>query len=217
MTDNTADTVLVLTDRPESHELALTSLGLDAKFFPNADMLIKALVDDHRCCGLVLDVRMVMATKSDTRDRLLALARNMPVMRAKTDPVTGHIEYLDHLGCFKSQACSTITPQFRLEDRIPVSLPVAIAKSGDPVMAEPHEATILDISPGGCFVAAEGPVLEESFVYLRLPHLQNRVPIHCAVRWSRMDRMGDKLPGLGVKFIDVKDEQLDEIMAKHLA
>lgn len=205
-----AFTIFVLTDTPGVYGTALTQNGVSPIFVKNVKALLERL-KDVTMAGLVLEMDKVMRASRTERDRLFNYAGSFPVLRTKVNPRHGYVHYLDDKESFVHNLEAELGKRDRNHERVRVTMGCAFSAEADPSMAESIDASILDISPGGCFVQCATPP-DEQFIHLRIPSLHNSRPIFSSVRWARKD--GDHpLRGMGVMFIDLLDEQLDEIKA----
>lgn len=210
LSDTTHCPVFVLTDTPAIYGSELYHQNVAPVFIKDIEELLDRL-KDMPLAGLVLEVSKVMNATRTMRDRLFNYAGSFPVLRTKVNAQHGFVVYLDSREAFLSNLEAAIGKRARNHARVRVDFACAFSAENDPSMAESIEATVLDISPGGCFVHTTTPVTEH-FVHLRLPSLSNSRPIYSSVRWTRND--GDaNLRGMGVMFIDLTDDQQEEITA----
>ncbi len=206
----TCNTAYILTNQAEPYQGLLDKYGKTARFFGTVDALNRALVKDDQCCGLLLDVHMVMRAPAEERNRLFALSRQLPFIRTRTNGSA--VEMLD--GPVSMEAIGSDRPGRQL-DRAKVRLDAQYADFRDPFMTDPQEAVVLDISLGGCFAHLPHGLPKHDYLHLKILEMAVRRPIHCAVRWRRDHAAPGTLTGLGLKFIDISQEQLDEIQ-QHL-
>jgi uncharacterized protein (TIGR02266 family) len=70
-----------------------------------------------------------------------------------------------------------------------------------------------DISEGGIFVATSAPfeLGEKVTVNLMLGKQLGLVPVSCEVSWIRPDTGGGLPPGMGLRFLDLKDEAAEQV------
>lgn len=205
--------VFVLTSRTQAFAKALEELGISGEFFSDIPTLIDAALETENALGMVLDVSTVMAANRRRRDHLFSLSSQTRILRARVDAATGHVFFLDEVSLFKLPLCH-LAPFYRSHPRIPVDMPAAIAHEDDPAMARPTAAGIKDISLGGCFLHLEHELPHSDFAYLQIPALDNPLPVLCNIRWRKPVAPELGVFGAGVKFIDIKPDQLDEIQLR---
>ncbi len=166
--------------------------------------------------GLVLELPKVMKASRDDRDRLFTYAKTFPVLRTKPNPRHGFVAYLDARECFFMNLDAAIGKRCRSHNRVLVRLECLFSAEKDPVMSRGVGGTILDISPGGCFINTSSVMKDESFIHLHIPELENSRPIFSSVRWAKTDADDGTLPGMGIMFIDLSDDQLENIISLQL-
>ncbi len=70
-----------------------------------------------------------------------------------------------------------------------------------------------NVSEGGLFVATQAPFVlgDEVIVHLSLAGHVGRLPVKCRVKWIRPDTGGGLLPGMGLEFMDLADDALEQL------
>lgn len=207
--------VYVLTDTPAAYGDALNHGDSVPIFTKDIGTLIDKL-KNVSMAGLVLELPKVMKASRTERDRLFSYATSFPVLRTKPNPSHGFVAYLDSKDCFFKNLEAAIGKRCRSHERVQVKLDCTYSSEADPIMADAVEGKILDISPGGCFINTRNVMEKESFVHLHIPALNNSRPIFSSIRWAKTDDTDGAMPGLGVMFIDLSDEQLEDIQALQL-
>lgn len=208
-------TVFVLTDNPAAYGEDLNRNDNPPVFVKNVKLLVEKL-KGLTVAGLVLELPSVMKASCQDRDRLFYYANTFPVMRVKPDKATKRLAYLDARDCFFKNLEDVSGKRCRSHERMQVRLDCLYAAEDDPVLSAAVQGVILDISPGGCFINSKAVLENESFVHLRINDLEHGRPIFASVRWANTDESEGALPGMGVMFIDLSDEQLEEISALQL-
>ena len=210
-----SSTVFILTDMPGAYGKDFNHAGRTPVFTKDIKDLLEKL-KHVAVAGLVLELPKVMKASREDRDRLFNYAKTFPVLRTKPNPRHGFVAYLDAKECFFTNLDTAIGKRCRSHNRIPVRLDCSFSAEKDPVMSKGVDGTILDISPGGCFINTSKPMMDESFIHLHIPDLENSRPIFSSVRWAKTDRPEGKLPGMGIMFIDLSDDQLENIISLQL-
>lgn len=208
MTDES--TIFVLTDTPAVYGSDLYLESHPSVFIKDIPTLLTRL-GNAEIAGLVLEVPKVMKASRTDRDRLFEYASCHPVLRTRPNARHGFMVYLDPRDHFLANVTDRDGKRKRNFERIPVELECQVSREHDPSMAEVLEATILDISPAGCFIKTDNLIGEESFVNLRVPALGSNRPIYSSVRWSRPENASGAKIGMGLLFIDITDEQTDAV------
>lgn len=206
--------IFVLTDNPAGYEDSFNRADMEAVFVREAGPLLERLRNEPMA-GLVLEMGKVMKADRRDRDRLFNYADSFPVLRTKLMTSNKAIQYLDSRDCFFENLDRAVGERCRSHERTSVELACTFSREQDPTMHEPAEGTVLDISPGGCFINTTQLYPDESFVHLRIPHLSMR-PIYSSVRWSKLKADEGTLPGMGIMFIDLDQAQLDKVISLQL-
>lgn len=215
MSTGVDSTIFVLTETPGAYGTELIHEDKPPIFVKDIETLISRL-KEVVVAGLVLEIDKVMKATRQERDRLFNYAGNFPVMRTKLNPRHGFVAYLDPKDCFFKNLEAAIGKRCRSHERVPVNMGCAFSREYDPIMADVIEATLLDISPGGCCINTRNVLEDEQFLHLRIPQLKNARPIYSSIRWTRVHE-DPNLCGMGVMFIDLQDDQMEEILAlKHI-
>lgn len=211
MSKDIISSIFILTDTPELYGSDLYREDHPTVFIKDVNALMDKL-DSAEIAGLVLEVPKVMKASRRDKDRIFKYTGAYPVLRTRPDTRRNFITYLDPREHFFQNIETTVGQRKRNYERIKVSLPALLAREEDPSMAEVLEATICDISPGGCFIQTNAIIGQESFVNVRIPGLNNR-PIFASVRWSRPEDAAGTTIGMGLLFIDLTDDQTQAIKA----
>ena len=98
----------------------------------------------------------------------------------------------------------------RLEARVPAGMIEAKLYKG--AMGRP--AQLVDLSTGGAYLSTERPLPEGSGVSLEVSLPDGMLLLRALVRWTRRDsdlERGDLRPGMGVEFVELSGEQLEEL------
>ncbi len=215
MDHESSSRVFVLTSHTRAYQKALEELGIEGDFRQDIGSLIEAVLETEECPRVIVDVHQVMAAGRQARDRLFSLADRVPILRTKVDTASGQVLFIDDLALFECTPIN-LTPYFRASVRIPVDLPAAISHEDDPAMVSPSQARLGDISEGGCFLRLDAPPPKPDFLHLRLSALDNALPIFCNVRWRAPAGPAREFHGIGVKFMDIKPDQMAEIKTRFI-
>lgn len=207
--------IFVLTDTPDVYGKDINHAGMIPVFTKDIESLLEKL-KTVTVAGLVLELNKVMAATRQERDRLFNYAGSFPVLRTKVNAKHGFVSYLDSKDCFFKNLDAAIGKRCRSHERVSVKLDCAFSSEADPIMSEAVDGTILDVSPGGCFIHTRKAMEGESFIHVRIPELANSRPIFSSVRWTKTEAVDSALPGMGVMFIDLSDDQLDDIVSLQL-
>jgi CheY-like chemotaxis protein len=95
--------------------------------------------------------------------------------------------------------------------RIPLNLNAVLSHPG---LAVAERTVCIDISPGGCFLFT----VNEEFtlhtpVWISLVILNDSSPIRSTVCWKREWGMTNEIPGVGIRFEEMTDQQQEQIVS----
>ena len=210
MAEDNLRSVLVLTDTPDLYGSDLNHKDHPTVYLKEVAALLTRL-DRGGVAGLVLEVPKVMKSNCMDRDRLFSYGGTYPVLRTRPDVRRGFVNYLDPRNHFFENITTSVGKRKRNYKRVPVELPCQISCENDPSMAQTFDATIHDISPGGCFIKVNAHVENEQFLNVRIPSLGNNRPIFASVRWKQEKDTINGTVGMGLLFIDLTDDQAQKI------
>ncbi|WP_027184470.1 PilZ domain-containing protein [Desulfovibrio inopinatus] len=213
VTQQESSTVLVLTQSPDVYTERLAEVGLEPHFAGDLPELLEALGSGVLCNGLILDVQRVMQADRMSRDMLFSYADSVPIVRSKVERGTGHVVFIDSLDTLDRECHTT---GYRSMVRVPVKFNALLSAENDPVMAQVKHVNILDVSIGGCFIYSMDNFDDVDFIHIKIMEIENKLPILCNIRWRQEWGRDNVLPGVGVKFVSIKVDQLDEIKEKYI-
>ena len=97
-------------------------------------------------------------------------------------------------------------------NRIPIHLNAVLAHTPDTAASE--RTVCIDISPGGCFLfCVNDEISLQSTVWIRLVILNDPAPIQSTVCWKREWGMTNEIPGVGIRFDQMSEQQQTEILS----
>lgn len=181
--------------------------------------IIQAILRREQNVAVFVDVRFYIKLGAEARNRLLAVARGVPVFRIRYSASDNAFLFIDTPGNSDADAqCRDDQEMFKLrcEERVPVQLNILLAKEEDPFVHNAEKSNIANISRHGCFVLCVDSTPYKGFLYIRINELSNRRPILCNIRWHREWGVEDKFPGMGVQFVDIEADQLRELETMYL-
>lgn len=96
--------------------------------------------------------------------------------------------------------------------RIPLHINALISSTGD--MSSPERTACVDISPGGCFLfCTDEEIGLHDAVWVRLVILNDPTPIASLVCWKREWGVTNEMPGVGIRFESLTEQQQEQITA----
>ena len=174
--------------------------------------------------GFIVDLRTLIRASTSEKNFFYPLFDAFPVIRvtrkSDSESFSGLIlgEDLGHLKGSKLfdafiKLCRDAPPrEIRFDTRRKIYLSAYLSFSEEFQHEEPVRATISDISKGGCSVITNYETQKGSKIWVVLPEMKDHRPIHCEIRWVKPWKPDIRyLPRLGVKFIRIADNQLEEL------
>ncbi len=202
--------VIIYTDNPEKYIESDLSSYVKVECCSCPDKFCKALVE-RQYSGIILNVNKVMRTPCCDRNRILSISSGVPTIRTlekESQPL-----FLDD---HKNFICDCLTRKCNgsgYSCPVNVQIPVEVSLEDDPAMAQSITGTIHHISEDGCTFHTNANLADNSYLYLKIFSLNNKLPILSGV--YREQNAANCSCGYEVKFLDIKDDQRDEIKAFH--
>jgi hypothetical protein len=226
MTENAIRLVLVVNDKKNQkfYEQHLASYDdIELEIFPS---LVDFRNQSHGklYSGFLVDIRTLI--KSGGGEKLLFshLLQHFPVMRVTKKPGSDSFSGLlesKSLGRLKGQALLDAFINDLCRKNPPRDVPSGRQKGifhsvflyfSDDFLREPEKAVIENLTVKTCFVVTNQNCSKGSHVWLVFTEMKEQTPIQCEIKWAKPWTPGSLyLPGYGVSFIGVLDEQVAEL------
>lgn len=171
--------------------------------------------------AIFLDMPLVVKAsryeKSLVEDALHALPHARLNLTAKTQKIRMLVSWDDHEGARTAEEhlryCCEQPPKVALiRNRVPLNLNAALSLSPD--MAAAERTVCIDFSPGGCFLfCVNEEFTPQSAVWIRLTALNDPTPIASTVCWRREWGITNEIPGIGIRFDKMTQQQQAEILS----
>ena len=97
----------------------------------------------------------------------------------------------------------------RQQKRANINLPALLSSNNE--FETPRDATALNISQNGCFLATRHQQKVGDRIWLNLDGLEGSSPLLSEVRWSTEEAEANLLPGMGVRFLEANQIQLEQL------
>lgn len=174
-------------------------------------------------CGLLVDIVSSIRASQFDRESLKSLMDVYPSMRLRWDSAGGDIRTL-MTGAGVGQKIS-LEQFFTRYCRLFFARPVRSSRRrvincnvlSSVYVEMPEETTTRtvtsDISVGGCFLYSSNCLTSGTILWIRFIDLVDNSPIQVEVVWCREWGKTMSLPGVGVKFVSIKDGQRQELAA----
>ncbi|MDD2388627.1 MAG: PilZ domain-containing protein [Desulfobacterales bacterium] len=207
-----------------------TEIYLDAikKFGILIDIVhsIKALHDSlletaHN--GILIDLPILIKSPITEKKFLSTIIDQFPIMQLNYDAVKNEIHSLYYgktkgdvsLDAFVRTECRSFPARkMRSALRKNVHLNVTVWYKTSPPPYDTEKTVTLDISKGGCFIITSTARQIDSDIEFVIQELSEQSPISGRIRRIIPWGEGMQLPGIGVEFIHIKENQLNELCDK---
>ena len=174
--------------------------------------------------GFLVDIRTLIKSSSGEKLLFSHLLQHFPVMRVTKKPGSDSFSGLlesKSLGRLKGQAlldafindlCRKIQPR-----DIPSGRQKGIFRSAyiyytEDFQQEPEKAVIENLTVKSCFVVTNEKCTKGAHLWLLPTEMKRQTPIRSEIKWTKPWTPGSLyLPGCGVSFIDITDEQIEEL------
>ncbi|WP_027720184.1 PilZ domain-containing protein [Maridesulfovibrio zosterae] len=203
--------VIAFTDNKLPFQNIDIAADLDIKFCTSLDHFFEEILSGD-FSGVILEMRKVMQTPANDRNKVFSLAANKPVMRIKIK--AGKVGFIDDLAEFKTNCIEKKKGQIRRFDRANVNIQVKLSHEYDHAMAQPISATIINISESGCFFRTETDFSNQKFINIKFDTLEDKLPVYAAIRWKTTPK--NNFIGYGVQFVSIKENQKHDILEKYI-
>lgn len=171
--------------------------------------------------AIFLDMPLIVKAsryeKSLVEDALHALPNARLNITAKTQKIRMLISWEAQEGAHTAEEhlryCCEQSPKVApIRSRVQLNLNAVLSRSPD--MTDAERTVCIDFSPGGCFLfCVNDEILPQSTVWVRLVALSDPSPIESTVCWKREWGMTSEIPGIGIRFDVMAQQQQAEILA----
>jgi len=168
--------------------------------------------------GLLLDIGTMVKALDAEKANIRELLDVFPAVRLKWDSGNNAVNVLYHgqggseqvlLKDFVEERCRPFPARpIRRSVRKPLYLNVVISIRPDFPDPQIHRANTLDVSEGGCFVYSVNDWATGSSVWVRILEFEGTEPFSGRVCWHCPWGNPHALPGIGLEFAHLSDEQL---------
>lgn len=209
---------------PEKAYLSeLKKIGIKADVVSSFKELFKKMLETPYN-GVLVDLMIRIGAPREDKVLVHEVLETFPVITMRWDTKTGVMSTF-YYGQFKSggtlkdfidQECRSFKARkVRSSIRRNFHLNVMMSKNGDFSKENVIKTITLNISGGGCFLYNTEDMGGISNVWIILKELDDKRPIHCEIRWIHAWGETMRIPGLGLKFLDISESHLEELSEKY--
>jgi hypothetical protein len=219
--------ILVLAGSPETRQSFLTALeNLDLPFdvaFSVSEMRQKLLHTPFN--GVILDVLTMVRASQKEKLFIQEISELYPTLRVRWDSRSERIRGLvfgrsldgdDLVGDFLEKCCRPWPARTCREDRrLPLHFNALLSSDREFRKEDVEKTVTLDLSEGGCFLISGRSWQKGNLLWVRFRELTDPAPIRAEIRRYRPWGEGMVIPGIGIRFEEIRPGQLQEIR-RHL-
>ncbi len=188
---------------------------------------LRRLMTENFYNGVMMDLKTKIKEQREDKELAYGILEQFPLVQLKYDEKTGSIGALYYgqsgesrtLETFINEECRTFKARpIRSNVRKEINFNVVISKTGDFLDGRMERTVTIDVSRGGCFIySTENWKLRNSVIFV-VKELADSRPVLGEVRWTKPWGKAMQIPGIGVKFEEIGENQLKEICDKgHLS
>ncbi len=187
--------------------------------------VISSLGDIHRLMGnnyyngVLLDFKTKMKATAYEKEITLDLLEQFPFAQINLEEKTGIVKVLCYdqidknrtLKDFININCRSFNARLiRLHERKENHFNIILSKTSNFSEQEIDHTVTIDISKGGCFIYSTANWKINTNVLIIINELNDKRPILCVVK--RIVSWGEamQIPGIGIEFNDISENQLEE-------
>jgi Tfp pilus assembly protein PilZ len=202
---------------------AIEALGVQIDTVSSLEELHKAVLRTPYH-GVMIDLKTkIRAAKVEKILIHDILEKVFPVIQLKLENKTSRIQTLyfgqakgdGTLEDFILKECRSVEPRsIRLSLRKNINFNIILSKNDNYSKDNIEKSVTIDVSEGGCFIYSSDKWEINSKAWFIIKELDDNTPILSEVRWKMSWGNAMKIPGIGVKFKDIREGQLEEIYHK---
>ncbi len=174
--------------------------------------------------GVLVDLMIRISAPREDKILVHEVLETFPVITMRWDSKTGVMRTF-YYGQFKNggtledfinRECRSFRARrVRSSIRHNFHLNVMMSKNGDFSKENVIKTITLNISGGGCFLYNSEDMEGITNAWIILTELDDKRPIQCEIRWVHAWGKAMRIPGLGLKFLDIRESQLQELSEKY--
>jgi len=185
--------------------------------------LLKALIDTPYH-GVMIDLKTKIAASKDEKELAHNILENLPVVQLRWEETTGMVRTLYYgqakgggtLEDFICEECASVSPRtIRSSPRKNINFNVILSKTANLSGNHNERSITINVSKEGCFIYSSSNWEGFTDAWFIIKELSGNTPIHGEVRWKISWGKTMQIPGIGVKFEDIRKGQLKEICDRH--
>jgi hypothetical protein len=175
--------------------------------------------------GFLVDIRTLIKSTGGEKLFFSHLLQYFPVMRVTKKPESNSFSGLvesRNLGRLKGSALLDAFVTNLCRKNPPREIPsgrqkgifrsVYVYYSNNFAREKPERAVIENLTTKSCFLVTNDDISKGAHIWLVFTDMRDQTPMACEVKWTKQWRPGSLyLPGLGLSFVGITDEQVGEL------
>jgi hypothetical protein len=171
---------------------------------------------ENRYSGILIDIKTKMRATGREKELIHNLLEVFPVVQLNLDRASGEIRSLffgqseggGTIEDFLQKECSSFRPRsIRADSRKDVNLNVLLAETEEYLEPGAVRTVTLNISKGGCFIYSTREWALQTLVSFTIKEISDPKPITGEVRWQIPWGTSTRIPGIGVRFVHIGQDQ----------
>lgn len=174
--------------------------------------------------GIIVDLKTKLKAPREHKELAYEVLEHYPVLQARLIPESDKLQTIPFgkaskeisLEAFLTDLCPRFhARKIRTSIRRRVHFNTLLSSSGSFDMQDVVRTITLNVSAGGCFIITSQNMETGSNVAFIFKELATRTPIIGEVRWGVTWGRQMAVPGVGIKFEDIEDKQIQELTEKY--
>lgn len=200
----------------------LKSMGIDVDTVSSFSE-VHALLTRNYYNGLMVDLKTKMKAAGKEQEIAREVLEHFPYAQLNYEEETGEVRSLVHgqsaekgtLEGFINKTCGSFNSRMiRLHSRKEMHFNILLSKSSNYSKENEDKTVTMNISRGGCFLYSVDNWKVGTKVMIAIKELDNKRPIFCEVRRTVFWGKTMTVPGIGVAFVDIDENQLEDLCNK---
>lgn len=198
---------------------AIKSTGVEVDIVSSLNELHE-LLSNGSFNGVMVDLNTKVKASKEEKAMMQNLLEQFPLAQLNFNEKTGHVRSFhfgqasgsETLDAFINEECRSFSArQLRLTRRAEENFNVLLIPVDDSLALETDRTVTINVSTGGCFLYFVDGLRIGSRIKMVYQELEDQTPILGEVRWQILWGKIMQIPGVGIRFVDIRENQLEEI------
>ena len=181
---------------------------------------LRQFLTKNKTNGVLVDLKSKIIGQKEDKGLIYEILDQFPLLQLNYNQNTGMILSFHYgpsednisLDTFVNERCKSFKAR-RLRESLRKQLyfNVTLSKSPDFSKNDTEKTITLNISRSGCFIYSANDWKVNDHVMFIFKELSDSKPISGKIKWKKKWGNSMRIPGIGVKFEDISEEQLSEL------